>query len=203
VSAAAPAAPLAVNRRPAILAYLADHPDLTALELARVIGGGSYIARLLEDMQIKAQVISGTERRPGQGRPVRIWRLAPPGTIPPPRLADALARRRERERITTAARRARARRPRDASPFAGAPLLPDAACADADPALFFPEPGDAETEAKAVAICAGCPVRAACYTRAVQNGERWGIWGGVNLETRRQPQPGELTQEGLTSERAI
>lgn len=34
-------------------------------------------------------------------------------------------------------------------------------------------------------VCAGCPVRAQCYTRAVENGERWGIWGGVNFGMTR------------------
>jgi hypothetical protein len=127
--------PPGLTRRAAILACLADHPDLTANELARVTGGGTYIGRLLQDMQFKAQVVSRAERRPGQGGPVRIWRIAPPGTIPPPGTAAALARRRERERIATAARRARARRTRDDSPFAGAALLPAAACAGADPVL--------------------------------------------------------------------
>jgi WhiB family redox-sensing transcriptional regulator len=92
--------------------------------------------------------------------------------------AEVLARRRDRDRISTAARRARAR-----GPFAGAAALPAAACIGTDPALFFPEPGDTETEAQAVAICAGCSVRAACLARALANGERFGIFGGVNLET--------------------
>ena len=52
-----------------------------------------------------------------------------------------------------------------------------------DPALFFPEPGDTATEAQALAVCAACPVRARCYAQAVENAERWGIWGGVNFET--------------------
>jgi WhiB family redox-sensing transcriptional regulator len=180
----------AVTRRAAILAYLADHPDLTANELARVLGSGTYISRLLQDMEFKGEVISRLARRPGQGRPVHLWRVAPPGTIPPPRPAVpayVLARRRERERVVTAARRARARRARDGRPFAGAASLPAAACAGADPTLFFPEPGDAETEAQAVAICAACPVRAACLARAIANGERYGVWAGVNLETARRP----------------
>jgi hypothetical protein len=168
-----------VTRRAAILAHLADHPDLTGSELARVIGSGSCVGRLLRDMQSKAQVVSRAGRRPGQGSMVSLWRIAPPGTVPPPRPpvpVEVLAWRRERDRVATAARRARGR-----APFAGAAVLPGAACLGADPALFFPEAGEAE--ALAVAICAGCPVRAACYERAVQNGERSGIWGGVNFET--------------------
>jgi transcription factor WhiB len=189
-----------MTRREAILVHLAGHPDLTASELRRVIGSGSDVLPLLRDMQGKAQVVSRAGRRPGQGGPVSLWRLAPPGTVPPPRppvSAEVLAGRRERDRRATAARRAR-----DRIPFAGAAVLPGAACPGADPALFFPDPGDTETEARAVAICAGCPARAACYERARLNRERWGIWGGVNFEAvpprrsrRTQPAGRNLTHE--------
>jgi hypothetical protein len=169
------------TRRARILAHLAGHPDLTAHELARLIGTASTVTDLLRDMQLKGQVIARTERRPQQGRPVHLWRLAPPGTVPPPRTppaAEIVARRRERDRRATAARRARMRSPvRQPTAIP----LPGAACRTADPSLFFPDPGDTRTQAQAVAICAGCPVRAQCYGRAVQNGERWGIWGGVNF----------------------
>lgn len=171
-----------MTRRTAILAHLADHPDLTASELSRVIGAASTFTDLLKDMEAKAQLVSLTVRRPGQAGLVRLWRLAPPGTVPPPRPpvpAEVLARRRECDRITRAARRARLRQ---VVPLPPAPLLPGAACLGADPGLFFPEPGDADACARAAAICAGCPVRAACYARAVRNGERWGIWGGVSFE---------------------
>jgi hypothetical protein len=177
VTAEAPAG----TRRARILAHLARHPDLTAHELARLIGTASTVTDLLQDMQLKGQVIARTEWRPQQGRPVHLWRLAPPGTVPPPRspeAAEIVARRRERYRRATAARRARMRAP--ATQSAAIPL-PDAACRAADPVLFFPEPGDTCAEAQALAVCAGCPVRAQCYARAVQNGERWGIWGGVNF----------------------
>jgi hypothetical protein len=177
------AEPAGATRRTRILAHLARHPDLTAHELARLIGTASTVTDLLRDMQLKGQVIARTERRPQQGRPVHLWRLAPPGTIPPPRTspaAEIVARHRERDRRATAARRARMR-PAPRQPTA--PLLPGAACRSADPALFFPDPGDTTAEAKAAAICAGCPVRTPCYARAVQNGERWGIWAGVNFET--------------------
>jgi len=175
-----------MTRREAILACLASYPDLTAYELRRAIGAASHITDLLRSMEARAEVVSRTERRPGQGRPVHLWRVAPPGTVPPPRTSEAaeiVARKRERDRMATAARRARMRR---AVLQPAALPLPGAACAGADPALFFPGPGDAETEARAVAFCAGCPVRAACYERAVQYGERWGIWGGVNFATSRE-----------------
>jgi WhiB family redox-sensing transcriptional regulator len=172
------------TRRARILAHLAGHPDLTESELRRVIGSGSCVGHLLQDMEAKAQVVSRGGRRPGQGGEVRLWRVAPAGTVPPPREslpAEVVARRRERDRVTQAARRARLR---PAVPLPSAPLLPSAACTAADPALFFPETGDAAAEARAVAICAACPVRAACYEMAEQNGERSGIWGGINFETR-------------------
>lgn len=174
---------MTATRREAILAHLARHPDLTAHELVRVIGAASGITGLLRDMEAKGQVVSRLERRVGHTRPVRLWRVAPPGTVPPPVPpvpAAVLNHRRERDRITTAARRARSR-----DTCLGPPPLPAAACRTADPDLFFPE--TAAAEAEAVAICAGCPVRVACYARAVQSGERYGIWGGVNLE--REPRP--------------
>jgi hypothetical protein len=169
------------TRRARILAHLADHSDLTAHELARIIGTASTVTDLLRDMQLKGQVIARTERRPQQGRPVHLWRLAPPGTIPPPRsspAAEIVARHRERDRRATAARRARMRPP-SRQPTAIA--LPGAACSAADPALFFPEHGDTAAEAQALVVCASCPVRTQCYAQAVQNGERWGIWGGANF----------------------
>jgi hypothetical protein len=175
---------------------LAGHPDLTAHELARLIGTASTVTDLLRDMQLKGQVIARTERRPQQGRPVHLWRLAPPGTVPPPRTsppAEIVARHRERDRRATAARRARMRGP--ARQPAAIPL-PGAACRTADPSLFFPDPGDTRTQAQAAAICAGCPVRAPCYAQAMQNGERWGIWGGVNFAMTRARRAGPGQEPG-------
>ena len=64
-----------------------------------------------------------------------------------------------------------------------APWTVDAACADADPDLFFGEHGRPATEAKA--ICAGCPVRAECLDFALEGRERFGIWGGLTEKQRR------------------
>jgi Transcription factor WhiB len=191
------------THRAAVLAHLALVPDLTAGELAHVIGARYSLSELLAAMEHRAEVVCRTEWRPQQGRQVRLWRLAPPGTVPPPRApepADVAARRRERDRLTQRARRARRRRP--APPPLVAAALPGAACAAADPCLFFPEPGDVATEAAAKAICAGCPVRAACYAGAIGRGERWGVWGGTNLETvHSRPAPaGDCHTEGAPSE---
>ena len=57
-----------------------------------------------------------------------------------------------------------------------------AACADLDPRLFFPSASTgwasvAEAD-NARVVCAGCPVRAACFDWAVATGQRTGVWGG-------------------------
>ncbi|MGH3192345.1 MAG: WhiB family transcriptional regulator [Streptosporangiaceae bacterium] len=53
------------------------------------------------------------------------------------------------------------------------------ACKHADPELFFPaRPGD--DISAAVAICAGCPVRAECARLAEALDARFGVWAGVD-----------------------
>lgn len=49
--------------------------------------------------------------------------------------------------------------------------------------LFFPERGESTREAKA--LCVGCPVRLHCLRAALNNGERFGIWGGLSERERR------------------
>lgn len=58
-----------------------------------------------------------------------------------------------------------------------------AACLGADPGLFFPMDGTSAKPAKAV--CAVCPVRAACLDFALDNNERHGVWGGLTERQRR------------------
>ena len=167
------------TQRTAILAHLATVPELTAGELARVIGAGRSVGDVLRAMQYRAEVVSRAEWRAEQGRQVHLWRLAPPGTVPPPRPPEppgVAARRRARD---TAAQQARRARRRAVVPQPAAGSLPGAACKGADPRLFFPEPGDAAAEAEAKAICAGCPVRRECYAGAASRGEPCGVWGGV------------------------
>jgi WhiB family transcriptional regulator, redox-sensing transcriptional regulator len=184
------------SHRALILAHLADHPDLTARELARALGITSRLQRLLLDMETKAEVISVTEWRPSQGRRVSLWRLAPPGTVPLPQPApspEAVRHRQERDRLSQRRRRARARGasvpPGDEIPvifneYAPATVPPGGACEGADPALFFPSPDEPDAPAKA--ICATCRIRPQCYAAAVANGEEAGIWGGVNFETQQK-----------------
>ena len=60
----------------------------------------------------------------------------------------------------------------------------EANCLGVDPDLFFPERGASTKEAKAV--CKGCVVREDCLEFALQNGEKFGIWGGLSERERRR-----------------
>lgn len=57
-------------------------------------------------------------------------------------------------------------------------------CLGVDPDLFFPERGASTREAKEV--CRGCVVRVDCLEFALQNGEKFGIWGGLSERERRR-----------------
>lgn len=60
----------------------------------------------------------------------------------------------------------------------------DARCLDADPEIFFPEKGGSTKEAKR--ICGLCPSKEACLAYALENEERFGIWGGLSENERRR-----------------
>jgi WhiB family redox-sensing transcriptional regulator len=60
----------------------------------------------------------------------------------------------------------------------------DAKCLQADPEIFFPEKGGSTREAKR--ICAMCDVRSECLDYALENDERFGIWGGLSERERRK-----------------
>jgi WhiB family redox-sensing transcriptional regulator len=57
-------------------------------------------------------------------------------------------------------------------------------CVGVDPDLFFPGQGDPTGAAKQV--CAGCTVREACLEYALDNCERFGVWGGLSERERRR-----------------
>jgi WhiB family redox-sensing transcriptional regulator len=59
-----------------------------------------------------------------------------------------------------------------------------ALCAETDPEAFFPEKGGSTREAKRV--CRSCDVRAECLEYALENDERFGIWGGLSERERRR-----------------
>ena len=62
-----------------------------------------------------------------------------------------------------------------------------ALCAQTGAEFFFPEPGSSVREAKR--ICGMCEMRSACLEYALDNDERFGVWGGLSekerLELRR------------------
>ena len=57
-------------------------------------------------------------------------------------------------------------------------------CMGVDPDLFFPERGASTREAKEV--CRGCVVKDDCLEYALDNGEKFGIWGGMSERERRR-----------------
>ena len=59
-----------------------------------------------------------------------------------------------------------------------------ALCAQTDPEAFFPEKGGSTREAKR--ICMACAVRHECLEYALENHERFGIWGGLSDRERRR-----------------
>jgi WhiB family redox-sensing transcriptional regulator len=62
-------------------------------------------------------------------------------------------------------------------------------CIGEDPELFFPvgTTGAALAQtAKAIEICGGCLVRAACLEWALETCQDAGVWGGLGEEERRE-----------------
>ncbi len=63
-----------------------------------------------------------------------------------------------------------------------------AACANFDTNLFFPEPDASDALAQisqAKAVCAACPVRDNCLEFAIRTRQLDGVWGGCTPEERR------------------
>lgn len=63
-------------------------------------------------------------------------------------------------------------------------------------------------EAACRVVCSGCPVRLACAVGALERGERWGMWGGLDYEDRKKvarrfgyPTPGDPPPHGTNSRR--
>ena len=172
-----------MSRRAAILARLDMSPGLTAFELRRVLGCRSPVELALKEMRRAGLVVAVSRFRPDQGRMVRYWYLAPPGTGPAPRSGAEREAKRRRDRESKARRRARdkavAALP-GTLPSGDVPSLRGAACAGEDPELFFsPDPADI---AKAKQVCAGCPVRLPCAQAADRRKERYGVWAGIDRD---------------------
>jgi Transcription factor WhiB len=109
-------------------------------------------------------------------------------------------RRRERDRANKALARARAKgleipgTPRGTPPrrvFLPVSRAPKsdwqdrAACKGEPPEWFDAETAD--DAARALAVCARCPVRRECLTAAAANNERYGVWGGIDLSAPERP----------------
>ncbi len=77
-------------------------------------------------------------------------------------------------------------------------------CLSHDPDLWFAEaPADLE---RAKALCADCPVKAACLASALRRCEPWGVWGGEIFEhgaviARKRPR-GRPSKADLERDRA-
>lgn len=69
--------------------------------------------------------------------------------------------------------------------LAGPAFGGQSACADVDPDMFFPLPGDQAGVEVARQVCAGCEIRSACAEFAVRRGMAYGIWGGLTEDERR------------------
>lgn len=86
----------------------------------------------------------------------------------------------------------------DAAPTLPPPLLDswtwqsEAACRGLDPDVFFSAPDEPTAVTRAVqvkrakAVCARCPVAAACLEHALQTREPYGVWGGRSEAERAE-----------------
>jgi WhiB family transcriptional regulator, redox-sensing transcriptional regulator len=207
--------------RPRIMAALSESPGLGAYELAAALGYGKResrrVAEIVRRMHSAGIVVAHELAQPRAGQPARIYFVAPEGTPSPRRESPVEAeRRRRRDRVNQQRRRARlagkpappepADRPRVYLP-PSPPMwrLPgDPACAGADPGLFFGRDGETPRErarrvAKAQGYCHQCPVRTACLNAARARGERFGVWGGADLEAERKNQPTKATRPGAAT----
>ncbi len=64
----------------------------------------------------------------------------------------------------------------------------EAKCIDEDPELFFPIGNHSAARQQieeAKAVCKGCLVVDICLKYAINNGEDFGVWGGLSEDERR------------------
>jgi WhiB family redox-sensing transcriptional regulator len=74
-------------------------------------------------------------------------------------------------------------------------------CLGFDPELFFPARGDSTREARE--ICRNCVVREDCLEYALANGEKFGIWGGLDERERRHAQRRRAMQHRATIHQSL
>ncbi|MEV0779301.1 WhiB family transcriptional regulator [Streptomyces sp. NPDC050428] len=60
----------------------------------------------------------------------------------------------------------------------------NALCAQTGPEFFFPAPGSSTREAKQ--LCGACEGRLECLEYALDNDERFGVWGGLSEKERER-----------------
>ena len=65
------------------------------------------------------------------------------------------------------------------------PWLESAVCAQTDLTLFFSDPCDTATTAKAKSVCRPCPVRADCLAWSIETASWAGVFGGFTEDERR------------------
>lgn len=68
--------------------------------------------------------------------------------------------------------------------FASPAFMDLGSCRGMDPGVFFPDRGESLSPAKSV--CAECIVRDECLEYALDNRERFGVWGGTSERERRR-----------------
>lgn len=70
-----------------------------------------------------------------------------------------------------------------------------AACRGKPTDWWYPTRGE-EPHPEALALCAGCPVAAACFDHALRFPERVGFWAGTSAEQRRKMREADARQRG-------
>ena len=66
----------------------------------------------------------------------------------------------------------------------GTEWMADGKCREVPPETFFPSDGLGVIRAQR--ICATCEVSVQCLEFALENGEKFGIWGGMSERERRR-----------------
>lgn len=75
-----------------------------------------------------------------------------------------------------------------------------AACPDYDPELWFPHPGQDDVAEQAKAICRRCPVVDDCLRWALDTGQSYGVWGGLDEQQRRHARRHEPAAPTMTAQ---
>ena len=73
-------------------------------------------------------------------------------------------------------------------------------CAQVGGDFHHPEKGDSVRDPKQV--CAGCPVATTCLDYAINNRERFGVWGGLSERERRRVAAERAQQQSPTTQEA-